>query len=79
MPTPKTPMNSPVAPNMQNQAKGSFGYLQNPVMSGAGMPRAMPMQAQGTPYRPAPMFEPRSVKPLPSQANPMARSKARGL
>lgn len=51
---------------------GTFGYMQNPMMSGAGMPGKAPMMPTGSPFKPAPMFQPR---PLPTQANAMARSK----
>ena len=44
-------------------SNGSFGYMQNPMMSGAGMPQALPMQASGTAYPKVPMYEPSKVKP----------------
>lgn len=57
----KMPQQIPTTTN----AQGSFGYLQNPVMSGAGMPAARPMNPAGQAYKPLPMFEPKSVKVKP--------------
>lgn len=57
---------------LPNQSMGSFGYrtsgpvgstnyMQNPVMSGAGMPRALPQQPQGGDHPLLPMYEPRGT------------------
>lgn len=47
------------------QGMGSFGYMQNPVMQGAGMPQALPQQAQGGAFKPLPMYQPKPVTRVP--------------
>lgn len=53
-------MPGPVQPKAPSTAMGSFGYMQNPVMNGAGMHRALPQQAQGGNYPTLPMFQPQA-------------------